>query len=82
MNKIKEKMSTAVVRFQARCFTGKKRLKEKLQENGGNFFTEHGLAIVIVVVIAAILLTAIVALFKGKILPQLDNKVDELFSIS
>jgi len=47
-----------------------------------SFFTENGLTIVIAVVIAAIILTAVVALFKDTIFPQLGNKIDDFFSIS
>lgn len=56
--------------------------QRKLREKDGSFFTENGLTIVIVVVIAAIILTAVVALFKDTIFPQLGNKIDDFFSIS
>lgn len=56
--------------------------KSKLREKNGSFFTEHGLAIVITVVIAALLMTAIALLFKDKIFPNLDKKVDDFFAIT
>jgi len=58
------------------------RVRDKLLEKDGSFFTEHALAIVITVVIAAIIILAVVALFKDRIFPQLEDKVDEFFNVS
>lgn len=52
--------------------------KKKLAENTGAF-GEQGTWIVIVVVIAGILLTLLVALIKNKIFPSVEGKVDEFF---
>lgn len=76
--KINRAVTRALIRTQAAALTAKR----KLHERDGSFFTEHGLSIVITVVIAAIVITAVVALFKNEIFPQLDNKVNDFFAIS
>lgn len=56
--------------------------RRKLREKDGSFFSEHALAIIITVVIAGIVLPLLIALFKDKIFPKLDNKVDDFFALS
>ncbi len=50
--------------------------------NRGDGFVGEGLKILISVVIGALLLAGLYALFNGKILPALSTKIDGLFNYS
>ncbi|MDR2611084.1 MAG: hypothetical protein LBC58_06465 [Clostridiales Family XIII bacterium] len=52
----------------------------KLAERKASFFSEHATAILITVVIGVIILTAMVLIFKGTIIPHLESLISDIFS--
>jgi hypothetical protein len=55
------------------------KLKSILKNDNGNFFSEHALGIVITIVIGAILLIALTAIFKDTVIPGVKDKIAEVF---
>lgn len=82
MQNIKERINTATLNMYINAQAGARKTRQRLRDKTGSFFTDHALAIVIIVVIAAIFLMALVGLFKDRIFPQLESKTDEFFAIS
>lgn len=60
------------------CATGK--IRDILRQKEGEGFVDSALKILISVVIGALLLAGLYALFKNNILPTLSNKITELFN--
>jgi hypothetical protein len=56
-----------------------KKILCRLQAEGGNFFTEHALGIVITVVIGVIIFVAMNLVFKDMVIPGIKEKITSLF---
>ena len=56
------------------------KIKTKLTEKRGSFFTEHALVIVITVAVAGLILGLMFTLFKDTIMPGLISKISEFFN--
>ena len=54
--------------------------QKKLVESRGSFFTENALLIVITVAIGGLLLSALFAMYKDQLIPQLGAKITEFFN--
>ncbi|HAN44703.1 MAG TPA: hypothetical protein DCP97_04860 [Ruminococcaceae bacterium] len=80
MKNLKDSLNKGIIAVQASTVCAAKKMKTKLEEKDGSVFTEYGLLIVIGVVIAGLALAGVYALFKDKIMPQTNSKVDGFFN--
>lgn len=65
--------------FGRGAFSLSARLKRTLAGNSGENFVDSALKVLIAVVIGALLLAGLYALFKDTVLPTVTNRVKELF---
>lgn len=78
MKKINEITTAAAIKLDA----FERRLQRKLQDNKGEFAMNNGVAFVLIVALAAVLLTALIAYFKGDFSESVKSNISNLFSQS
>ncbi len=60
----------------------KQRVRSKLKDDKGQFAMDNGVAMVIIVAVAAVLLALLIAYFKGDFSTGIKNNINNLFSQS
>lgn len=56
--------------------------KQKLLENDGQFAMDHAAVFVLILAVAAVALTLLIAFLKNGLAPALQTKIMELFNLS
>lgn len=81
--KVKESVSAAKVYMTRKTLEAKLAAGEIVQDENGNFFTEHGVAIVIVLVVGALVLVVMSALWAddGTIVTSINREINEMFGL-
>lgn len=59
-----------------------RKARNKLTENNGQFAMDNGVAMVIIVAVAAVLLALLIAYFKGEFATNVKNNISDLFGQS
>ena len=55
------------------------RVKNVLQNEGGDFYISDGVKIIIAVVLGALLLAALTAIFNDTVIPRITREIEALF---
>jgi hypothetical protein len=80
MKKLNDKMNGLAAKGYVKGMKAKAKLAEIFSQKSGEGFVDTALKILISVVVGALLLTGLYALFSGTILPTLTEKVSSLFN--
>lgn len=72
MNKFKNQISIKTTNVATR-------IKETLQNERGDFYISDGVKIIIAVVLGALLLAALSAIFNNTVIPRLTTEIEALF---
>lgn len=72
MNKFKNQISIKTTNVATR-------IKETLQNERGDFYISDGVKIIIAVVLGALLLAALSAIFNNTVIPRLTTEIESLF---
>lgn len=78
---LKAILTKAIISAQLTAIDLKSRLKQTLACNKGDVLGQHGLAIIISLVVAAIALPILIDWFKDDVGVQLATKTDEFFAM-
>lgn len=78
MKRINEIYFTASIKLDSFL----RKARNKLTENNGQFAMDNGVVIVICVALGAILLTLLIAYFKGEFATNVKNNISDFFSQS
>lgn len=65
------------VKPKAACATG--RIKSALHNERGDFYISDGVKIIIAVVLGALLLAALTAIFNDTVIPRITREIEALF---
>lgn len=80
MNKVSSEVTALEVWASIRSREAKKKLYRTIAQNSGEGFVDTALKILISVVIGALLLAGLYALFNNTVLPTLVQRVKDLFN--
>ena len=73
-------MNRLVIKTQLKTTEIKERLSKVLTDTKGEGFVDTAVKILISVVIGALLLSGLYLLFKDNILPELTDRIDDMFN--
>lgn len=83
MNKIKEKITSKIIKAQIKKENMKNRIVQIAENNDGESLSTSQLAwIIVAAVIVLALGVALYAIFKDSLLPEIQKKLEEIFNIS
>jgi len=80
LNTLRSRIGNCIHRFHCKAACAKIRSKEILTSNVGTGFFDSGIKVLIAVVIGALLLAAMYALFNGTIIPTVVQRVKDMFN--
>ena len=73
-------MNSLIVKAQVAGYNFKERLKDSLKDKKGEGYVDTGVKVLMAVVIGALVLGGLYALFKAIILPTMETKITEMFN--
>ena len=82
MRNVRSNVGKFVVTGYMKCVCAGREMTGILKQRSGEGFVDTAVKILISVVIGALLLAGLYALFKDSILPELQGRIQEMFSYS
>lgn len=82
MRRVRSNMENFIVTGYLKCMHAGREMTGILKQRSGEGFVDTAVKILISVVIGALLLAGLYALFKDSILPELQSRIQEMFSYS
>jgi len=73
-------MRKAIQTLKTRAYASAVRAKMILKNEAGDFYISDGVKIIIAVVLGALLLAALTAIFNDTVIPRITREIEALFS--
>lgn len=73
-------MNRLIVKAQVASYNFKERIKDSLKDKKGEGYVDTGVKVLMAVVIGALVLGGLYALFKGIILPRMEKEIEGMFN--
>ena len=73
-------MRKAIQTLKTKAASAAARTRAILKDEAGDFYISDGVKIIIAVVLGALLLAALTAIFNGTVIPRITQEIQSLFS--